>query len=199
MTLTKFKRSIAAFILLFFFANTSIFAGEPAMSLYDIEVTTIDHNMTTLAPYRGKVLLIVNVASHCGFTPQYEQLQALYQTYREKGLVVLGFPCNQFGAQESGSEEEIVRFCSTNFDVTFPMFEKIDVNGANAHPLYRYLKSAQSGLLGSESIKWNFTKFLVDRQGNVVARYAPMTTPLSIEADIKRLLAAEAPSNPPAH
>lgn len=157
------------------------------MSLYDFELITIDKEKTTLAPYKGKVLLIVNVASKCGFTYQYEGLEKLYKTYKDKGLVVLGFPSNQFSNQEPGNEEEIKNFCSLTYDVTFPMFSKIDVNGENAHPLYVYLKQQQSGFLGSESIKWNFTKFLVDKQGKVIERFAPTTTPESLEETIKGL------------
>lgn len=141
-----------------------------------------------MADYAGKILLIVNTASHCGLTPQYADLEALYQRYRERGLVVLGFPCNQFGSQEPGEAEEIASFCQKNYGVSFPMFAKIDVNGNDAHPLYQYLKKAAPGLLGSEGIKWNFTKFLVDRQGEVVGRYAPATGPESIASDIEKLL-----------
>ena len=164
-----------------------LFGGDK-MSLYDFELMTIDKEKTTLAPYKGKVLLIVNVASKCGFTYQYEGLEKLYKTYKDKGLVVLGFPSNQFLNQEPGNEEEIKNFCSLTYDVTFPMFSKIDVNGENAHPLYVYLKKEQSGILGSESIKWNFTKFLVDKQGKVIERFAPTTTPESLEETIKGLL-----------
>ncbi|WP_291992910.1 glutathione peroxidase [Candidatus Accumulibacter sp. ACC003] len=142
----------------------------------------------SLGDYAGKVLLIVNTASNCGFTPQYEGLEALYQRYHERGLEVLGFPCNQFGSQEPGGADEIASFCEKNYGVSFPMFAKIEVNGDNAHPLYRYLKKAAPGLLGSEGIKWNFTKFLVDRQGEVATRYASATTPESIAADIEELL-----------
>ena len=164
-----------------------LFGGDK-MSLYDFELMTIDKEKTTLAPYKGKVLLIVNVASKCGFTYQYEGLEKLYKTYKDKGLVVLGFPSNQFSNQEPCNEEEIKNFCSLTYDVTFPMFSKIDVNGENAHPLYVYLKKEQSGILGSESIKWNFTKFLVDKQGNVIERFAPTTAPESLEETIKGLL-----------
>jgi glutathione peroxidase len=141
-----------------------------------------------LKRFEGQVLLIVNTASKCGFTPQYKGLEALYRKYRERGLEVLGFPCNQFGAQEPGSEQEIAKFCETNYDVTFPLFAKIDVNGDAAAPLYRYLKREKPGLLGTEAIKWNFTKFLVDRNGGVVARYAPNDTPESLEADVAKAL-----------
>ena len=137
--------------------------------------------------YGGKVLLVTNVASHCGFTPQYEGLEALYKQYRDKGLAVLGFPCNQFGAQEPGDARQIEAFCTSKYDVTFPMFAKIDVNGAKAHPLFDHLKNAKSGLLGP-SIKWNFTKFLVDRSGRAVGRYAPTVTPEGLRKDIEALL-----------
>jgi len=159
------------------------------VSVYDFEVKTIDGALRDLAAYRGRVLLIVNVASQCGFTPQYAGLEELYRRYRDRGFVVLGFPCNQFGGQEPGDEPEIKKFCSVNYDVTFPMFAKVEVNGPAAHPLYRYLKSARRGLLGTTSIKWNFTKFLVDRDGSVVRRYGPLTKPARIDRDLKRLFA----------
>jgi glutathione peroxidase len=152
-----------------------------ALKIYDIPVTTINGVETTLAPFRGQVLLIVNVASKCGFTPQYEGLEALYQAHRHEGLAVLGFPCNQFGHQEPGSEGEIRDFCSLTYNVTFPLFAKLDVNGPDTHPLYRLLKAAQPGVLGTEAIKWNFTKFLVGRDGTVHARYAPNDRPEAIE------------------
>lgn len=158
--------------------------------LYDFDIRTIDGATQKLGDYAGKALLIVNVASRCGFTPQYEGLEALYRKYRDKGLVVLGFPCNQFGAQEPGDEAEIKTFCSANYDVTFPLFAKIDVNGDAAHPLFRYLKQEAPGALGTQAIKWNFTKFLVDRDGNVVKRYGSVDTPASIDADIGALLAS---------
>jgi glutathione peroxidase len=157
-------------------------------TLYDIEARTIDGATKPLRAYEGKALLIVNVASKCGFTPQYAGLEALYEKFAEKGFVVLGFPCNQFGAQEPGSESEIASFCAANYGVSFPMFAKIDVNGDNAHPLYKFLKHAAPGILGSEAIKWNFTKFLVDRSGKVVKRYAPTDTPQSLEQDIEATL-----------
>jgi glutathione peroxidase len=160
------------------------------MSLYEIPVTTLDRQQKSLADFRGQVLLIVNVASQCGFTPQYEGLEALYRKYQGRGFSVLGFPCDQFGHQEPGDEAEIRTFCSTKYDVTFPMFAKIEVNGEIAHPLYKFLKSEKAGLLGTEGIKWNFTKFLVDRQGNVVDRYAPTTKPESLTSDIEKLLDA---------
>lgn len=159
------------------------------MKIYDIPVTTIDGTDTTLAPYQGQLLLIVNVASKCGFTPQYAGLEALHRDYGARGLAVLGFPCDQFGHQEPGDEAEIQQFCSLTYDVTFPMFAKIEVNGANAHPLYRYLKGEKKGVLGTEAIKWNFTKFLVDRDGKVLRRYAPNDTPEAIGKDLATLLA----------
>ena len=158
------------------------------MSLYDITVKTIDGSMGTLADYRGQVLLIVNVASQCGFTPQYAGLEALYRRYREQGFTILGFPCDQFSHQEPGDEAEIKSFCTLTYDITFPLFAKIEVNGSNTHPLYAHLKKAQPGLLGSEAIKWNFTKFLVDRNGEVVKRFAPIDTPEKIEADLRPLM-----------
>lgn len=142
----------------------------------------------SLADFAGQVLLIVNTASRCGFTPQYAGLEALYQRYKPRGLTILGFPCNQFGAQEPGAADEIASFCQMNFGVSFPMFAKIDVNGDNAHPLYQHLKKAAPGLLGSEGIKWNFTKFLVNRAGDVIERFAPATTPDAIAKDIEALL-----------
>jgi glutathione peroxidase len=158
------------------------------MSIYDIEVTTIEGQPQKMDAYRGKTLLVVNVASKCGFTPQYEGLQALYERYKDKGFTVLGFPCDQFGHQEPGDEVEIRRFCSTNYQVTFPLFAKIDVNGGDAHPLFKFLKSEKKGLLGSESIKWNFTKFLVGADGSILKRYAPKDTPESIREDLVSIL-----------
>ena len=157
-------------------------------TITSIPVRTADGGETDLSAYAGQVLLIVNTASKCGFTPQYAGLEALYRKYEDRGFTVLAFPCNQFGAQEPGDAEEIASFCSLTYDVTFPVFAKVDVNGADAAPLFRHLKSAAKGVLGSEAIKWNFTKFLVDRDGNVVERYAPTTTPEAIEQDIERLL-----------
>jgi glutathione peroxidase len=157
------------------------------MSLYEIPVTTIDGRTTTLEAYRGKALLIVNVASSCGFTPQYEGLEALHRRRRDR-LVVLGFPCNQFGGQEPGTEPEIRKFCSDYYDVTFPLFAKIDVNGSNTHPLYRFLKSAKRGFLGREAITWNFTKFLVSQEGQVLRRYGSRSTPSAIEKDLDTLV-----------
>jgi glutathione peroxidase len=157
-------------------------------SLYDFEITTIDGSKQRLGIYRGSVLLVVNVASRCGFTPQYAGLEKLYRKYRERGLMVLGFPCDQFGQQEPGDEAEITEFCRLTYDVTFPLFAKIAVNGPTAHPLYKYLKSARRGFLGTKRIKWNFTKFLVDRDGNVVRRFGPMVPPEKIENDLRELM-----------
>jgi glutathione peroxidase len=156
-------------------------------SIYDFSAKSLTGEDTPLKQFEGKVLLIVNTASACGFTPQYKGLEALQQTFAARGFSVLGFPCNQFGRQEPGSAAEIGQFCSSNYAVSFPMFDKIDVNGDNAHPLYQYLKGEKSGLLGS-SIKWNFTKFLVDRSGKVVGRYAPTTTPEALTKDVEALL-----------
>ncbi|MBN2971886.1 glutathione peroxidase [Roseomonas aeriglobus] len=153
-----------------------------------IPVTATDGSSTDLSAYAGKVLLIVNTASKCGFTPQYAGLEALHRRYADRGFAVLGFPCNQFGAQEPGDAAEIANFCSLTYDVTFPLFSKVDVNGTDAAPLFRHLKHEAPGLLGSEGIKWNFTKFLVDRNGRVVDRYAPTTKPEDIARDIERLL-----------
>lgn len=158
------------------------------MSLYDFAATRLDGTQGPLRDYANHVLLIVNTASECGFTPQYRALESLYRTYRDRGFAVLGFPCNQFGSQEPGDREQIARFCETNFAVTFPMFDKIDVNGAAAHPLYQWLKKQAPGVLGSERIKWNFTKFLVDREGRVIGRFAPTTKPEALQAHIERLL-----------
>ncbi len=155
------------------------------MSLYDIPIQTIYGADQTLAAYRDEVLLIVNVASECGYTPQYAGLEALFRRYRDYGFVVLGFPCDQFGHQEPGSEPDILDFCAREYDVTFPMFAKIKVNGPDAHPLYQALKHAQPGLLGTEAIKWNFTKFLVGRDGSVLDRFAPTVTPEMLESHIQ--------------
>ena len=157
-------------------------------TVYDFTARAIDGAERSLSDYRGQPLLIVNVASRCGFTPQYAGLEALYRKHAGEGLVVLGFPCDQFGHQEPGDEAEIRAFCSTRYDVTFPMFAKIEVNGPEAHPLYQHLKQSAKGLLGTEGIKWNFTKFLVDRNGAVVKRYAPTDTPESIEKDLAGVL-----------
>lgn len=171
--------------LLMFFLPVGLIAQT---SIYDISVKTIDGENITLSKYKNQIMLIVNVASKCGYTYQYEGLQKLHESYASKGLSILGFPCNQFLSQEPGTEEEIKEFCSLNFKVKFDMFSKIDVNGENTHPLYQILKSSQPGILSTQIIKWNFTKFLVDRDGNVVKRYAPSVEPKTIEEDIKKLL-----------
>jgi len=158
------------------------------MVIYDFEVKQLNGELTSLRKYEGKVILIVNTASKCGLTPQYEQLQTLYERYRNEGLVVLGFPCNQFMNQEPGDDLEIEGFCRLNFGVTFPVFSKINVNGQNAHPLFKYLTEQVPGVMGSKSIKWNFTKFLIDRQGKIVKRFSPQTKPFDIEEEIKHLL-----------
>lgn len=157
--------------------------------LYSFAAATLDGRELDLGQYRGKVVLVVNTASECGFTPQYAGLEALYEKYRGQGFEVLGFPCNQFGAQEPGDAQQIGAFCQANYGVSFPMFGKIEVNGPGAHPLYQWLKQAAPGILGTEPIKWNFTKFLIGRDGLVVKRYAPQTEPKSIEEEIKALLA----------
>jgi glutathione peroxidase len=154
---------------------------------YDFSARDIDGTEQSLGAWRGKTMLVVNVASKCGFTPQYKGLEELWRSHRDEGLVVLGFPCDQFGHQEPGDEAEIRNFCSTSYDVTFPMFAKIEVNGDNAHPFYKWMKKEQKGLLGSEAIKWNFTKFLIDADGNVVKRYAPTDKPEKIEKDLQKV------------
>jgi glutathione peroxidase len=158
------------------------------MGVYDFKAETLDGKPAPLANHRGEVLLIVNTASKCGFTPQYQGLEALYRRFKDRGFAVLGFPCNQFGAQEPGDAGEISNFCSLTYDVSFPMMAKIEVNGPKAHPLYAYLKREKAGLLGSQSIKWNFTKFLVDREGRVVRRFAPVDTPEKIASAVEALL-----------
>ena len=158
------------------------------MDFYDLPVRMIDGSTTTLDRYRGKTLLIVNVASQCGFTPQYAGLENLYRKYKDRGLVVLGFPCNQFGRQEPGSDADIRAFCDDRFGVTFPLFAKIDVNGPSQHPLYRYLKAARRGFLGRKAIAWNFTKFLVGKNGEVIRRYGPRRPPEQIEKDLASLV-----------
>ena len=157
-------------------------------TLYDFTAKSIDGTEVSLEAYRGQVTLVVNTASKCGFTPQFKGLEALYASYKERGFSVLGFPCNQFMHQDPGSDAEISSFCEMNYGVTFPMFGKVDVNGETAHPLFKYLASEAPGLLGSKAIKWNFTKFLVDRQGRVLRRYAPTTEPAQIASDIEALL-----------
>jgi glutathione peroxidase len=158
------------------------------MNVFDFQATSLDGKPVDLAQYRGKVLLIVNTASTCGFTPQYQGLETVYRALHERGVEVLGFPCNQFGKQEPGTEAEIGAFCEKNYGVSFPMFAKVDVNGDQAHPLFQHLKSEAPGVLGTEGIKWNFTKFLVGRDGKVVKRYAPQTKPEEIAEDVEKLL-----------
>ena len=158
-------------------------------SIYDFEALQINGQSISLSNFRGKAMLIVNTASACGFTPQFAGLEALHKAYAAKGLVVLGFPCNQFGAQDRGSNEEIASFCQMNYGVSFPMMSKIDVNGSNAHPLYQWLSAEKPGLMGSKAIKWNFTKFLVGKDGSVLNRYAPTDTPESLKKDIEAALA----------
>ena len=158
-------------------------------TVYEFTANNLAGKPVSLEEFKGKVILIVNTASRCGFTPQYRELENLYRELKENGFVVLGFPCNQFGQQEPGDSREIVEFCELNYQVSFPMFEKIDVNGKKTHPLYQFLKSKAPGVLGSKAIKWNFTKFLIDSSGHVVKRYAPLTTPNAIRKDIERLLA----------
>ena len=158
-------------------------------AVYDFTCQTPAGQKKSLKDYQGKVLLIVNTASKCGFTPQFGGLEELYKQYKDKGLEILGFPCNQFGKQDPGSNDQIMEFCQLNYGVSFPMFGKIEVNGANADPLFKYLKAAAPGALGTEGIKWNFTKFLIDRTGHVVRRYAPKDTPKAIAKDIEKLLA----------
>ncbi len=186
----KAKLLLTSFILLFSFVLIIFGQGKMNNTIYSLNLTLldIDKKPIKLSDFKGKVLLIVNVASKCGFTPQYEGLEKLYRKYKNQGFEILAFPCNQFGNQEPGSNEEIKSFCSTKYNVTFHLFDKIEVNGANTHPLYSFLKEAKPGMLGSKDIKWNFTKFLIDRNGNVVERFAPQTAPESIEKDIQKLL-----------
>lgn len=157
-------------------------------AIYGFSATSLAGKPVSLNDYAGKVVLIVNTASKCGFTPQYKGLEALYQKYKDRGLVILGFPCNQFGNQEPGDSSKISEFCELNFGVTFPLFDKVDVNGSDAHPLFGYLKAEKPGMLGSKNIKWNFTKFLVNRQGQVIKRFAPISTPEQIDTEISKLL-----------
>lgn len=175
-------------ILLPVLLTLTLNAGETMKHFYDFSAKNIQGEEVSMSHYKGKVLLIVNVASKCGFTPQYEGLEKLYQDYKGQGLEILGFPCNQFGKQEPGTPEEIKNFCKINFGVTFPLFAKIDVNGDGTHPLYVYLKEQAPGFLGTEAIKWNFTKFLIDKKGTVVERYGSSTKPEKIAGDIEKLL-----------
>lgn len=179
-----FNKMILSVLVIFSFIN----AKENQMSIYDFNVKTIDGQEISMSKYKGKVLLIVNVASKCGFTSQYEGLENLFEKYKNEDFMVLGFPSNQFANQEPESNEKIKEFCSLTYDVKFDMFSKVDVNGENEPPIYKFLKSNQKGILGSENIKWNFTKFLVDKNGNIVDRFAPTTSPEAIEKDIIKLL-----------
>ena len=163
-------------------------SGDKMQTFYDFNATDIIGETKSMSEYKGKVVLVVNVASECGFTPQYKGFQKLYETYREQGLEILAFPCNQFKEQESGTHKEIQNFCNVNYGITFPLFEKIEVNGEKTHPLYVFLKEEATGFMWTKSIKWNFTKFLIDRDGNVISRYGSATKPESIEDDIIRLL-----------
>ncbi len=175
-------------ILLPILLTLTLNAGETMKNFYDFSAKSIKGEEVSMSAYKGKVVLVVNVASKCGFTPQYEGLETLYKTYHAQGLEILGFPSNQFGKQEPGSHEEIQNFCKINFGVTFPLFEKINVNGDNTHPLYVFLKEQAPGFLGTEAIKWNFTKFLIDKKGTVVERYGSSTKPKEITGDIEQLL-----------
>jgi len=170
------------------FVSTKVFIGSIMNNIYPFTAKNNVGEVIELTCYQGKVVLIVNTASDCGFTPQYQGLQTLYQQHQAKGLEILAFPCNQFKQQESGSDEEIKQFCELHFNTTFPLFSKVEVNGDDAHPLFNYLKTQAPGLLGSKGIKWNFTKFLINREGVVIKRYAPSTKPEDIEVDIKKLL-----------
>jgi glutathione peroxidase len=162
--------------------------AQISQSIYDLSAIAINGEPISFSNYKDKVILIVNTASQCGFTPQYKGLEELYQKYSSQGLVILGFPCNQFGQQEPGDSQQIKDFCETRFKVTFPLFEKIDVNGENAHPLYQFLSKSAPGIFGTEGIKWNFTKFLVDRQGNVIKRFPSTTKPEDLDKEIQDLL-----------
>jgi len=181
------KQKIFTLSLLFFFA-LSIFGQENKTSFYQFSAKSLQGNEIKMDAYKGKVVLVVNTASKCGFTPQYKDLEALYKKYSSKGLVILGFPCNQFASQEPGSSEEIAKFCTLNYDVTFPMFSKIEVNGDNADPIYKYLKKSLAGTI-TDDIKWNFTKFLLDRNGKPVKRFTSAVNPKDITPEIEKLLA----------
>jgi len=175
-------------VIIFFCSGQEVSAGgKMTKSVYDFSVKTIDNEEISLSDYEGKVLLIVNVASKCGYTPQYEGLEKLYQKYKDRGFEILAFPCNQFGGQEPGTNEDIKAFCSNIYNVTFPLFDKIDVNGDEAHPLYKYLRNAKPGIMGTTSIKWNFTKFLIDKNGFPVERFGTTTTPESLDSEIEKL------------
>lgn len=180
--------SFTFFVLLFLYFTISGIAKMNTIYDLNLKLTDIDKKTVNLSDFKGKVVLIVNVASKCGFTPQYEGLEKLYKKYKSQGFEILAFPCNQFGNQEPGSNEEIKNFCTTKYNVNFKLFDKIEVNGPNTHPLYKFLKQEKPGMLETPDIKWNFTKFLIDRNGIVIERYAPQTSPESIEKDIVKLL-----------
>jgi len=181
-------KTIIKTLMIFIFLSSTLYSKEQTMSIYDFTVKTIDSKEVSLSKYKGKVLLIVNVASKCGFTDQYEGLEKLFDKYKDKDFMILGFPSNQFANQEPGTNQEIKQFCRLTYGVEFDMFAKVDVNGENEIPLYTYLKKQAGGILGTESIKWNFTKFLIDKEGNVVERYGSITTPKEIEPKVKELL-----------
>ena len=180
----------AFFALVLLLTSVNVFACDSNLLDQDFRMLASDESVNLCEAYEGKVVLVVNTASKCGFTPQFEGLEEMYQKFKDRGLEILGFPCNQFGNQDPGSNEEITEFCQLNYGVSFPMHAKIDVNGKTAHPLFQQLKSAAPGILGSQSIKWNFTKFLVDGSGRVLKRFAPTTTPAQIEKEIEALLPA---------
>lgn len=188
--LSGFMAFIAILIttVLFFTNNLELKGTNMSKTIYDFKVKDIDNKEVSLKEYEGKVLLIVNVASKCGYTPQYKGLEEIYRKFKDRGFEILAFPCNQFGSQEPGTNEEIKEFCSINYDVTFPLFDKIDVNGDNAHPLYKFLTDAKPGVLGTKAIKWNFTKFLIGRDGVPYDRYGSSTTPESLSKTIEELL-----------
>jgi glutathione peroxidase len=169
-------------------SNDTAIAGVHMASFYDFSAPLLDGTAQSMAAYKGKVVLVVNVASKCGFTPQYSGLEAVWRSHKDQGLEILGFPCNQFGAQEPGDAEAIADFCSTTYDVTFPIFSKVEVNGTGADPLYKFLKAESPGIFGTQAIKWNFTKFLINREGEVVERFGPDVTPETLEKDVVGLL-----------
>lgn len=186
--ISLFAMVLFAFLTISHNLNTQTGGDKMNTNFYDFTAKDIDGNDVKMTDFKGKVILVVNVASKCGFTPQYEGLEALYKKYKDKGLVILGFPCNQFGSQEPGSNEDIKQFCSTTYGVTFPMFDKVDVNGENTHPLYVYLKDKAPGSLNTKAIKWNFAKFLVDKDGNVIERFGSAQKPEQLEVKIKEML-----------